>query len=119
MPAYLAFELGVAQDYSFACIEANGVFSSDRRFDDFDIDLDALKYGVIGSDVRGRAHTDMRMCEQMIVPGTLDFSVKCALRRSMFQRYFAEADRLIPAAHYSGHQFHYSIDHPNFQNKST
>jgi hypothetical protein len=117
-PVYLAFELGLAQDYSFACIETNGVVFVDRRLDNFNLNLDALKYMVVGSDVRGRAHTEMRMCTQLIFSETLPFSAKVALRQSIFQQYFAEAERPLPAAHYSGHQFMYSTDHPNFQGRS-
>lgn len=117
VPAYVVLELGLAQDYSYMAVEVNGRYFADRRLDKLSLSEAPLRHFVMGSDVTGQAHTEMRMFEQFIADGTITFSEKQRLREYVFDRYeemFAGGAQTHASVNFSGNQFLHSTSHPNF-----
>jgi hypothetical protein len=117
VPVYVVFELGLAVDYSYLSIELNGHHFTDRRLDRLALSDTPFQHWVLGSDVAGQAHTQMAIYEEVIAAGTVTFAEKQDLRDLVFRKYgeaFSGSQTLPPALMFSGNQFLYTTDHPNF-----
>ena len=112
---YLAFEIGMGEDYSIMAMEINGKCYADRKLERMHVDV-SQPHAVIGSDVTGKEWSAVGFMQIVIYSRTLEFDERWRLRSRHFDRILETIRQggRVPRIRTRGRQFMYSKDHPNF-----
>ena len=115
--SYLIAELGVAEEHSIQSIESVGKGSTRHLLSqlDFALPSNGQFLVVLGSDVTGKAETNMHLAEHGLYSSTLKFDERINLQKYLFDKYSGGFEKYVE---FTDHQFMYVTGHPNFPDGS-
>lgn len=117
LPTYLLLQVGFAQSHTVIRVEINGEHFFDRRLDAFALNPETTEHLVVGSNIDGTGHSAMSLIEWGLGSTPMSFDQRWGLAAyfgTKYARCFDEPGWFPSRVTFSGNQFLYSKNHPNF-----